>query len=151
MFDGVINHISQYSHWFKGYLADEAEYKDFFIDVDPSIDLSQVTRPRATPLLNEYKDEEGRIRHIWSTFSKDQVDLNYANYKVFLAVLDALLYYVKKGATLIRLDAIAFVWKEIGTPCVHLPQTHEVIQLLREAIHESSTRGYHYHGDKCSS
>lgn len=136
MFDGVINHISQYSHWFKGYLSDEPEYKDFFIDIDPSIDLSLVTRPRATPLLNEYKDEDGRIRHIWSTFSKDQVDLNYANYKVLLAVLDALLYYVKKGATLIRLDAIAFVWKEIGTTCVHLPQTHEVIQLLREVIHE---------------
>lgn len=136
MFDGVINHISQYSYWFKGYLSDEPEFKDFFIDVDPTVDLSLVTRPRVSPLLNEYKDEEGRIRHIWSTFSKDQVDLNYANYKVLLAVLDALLYYVKKGATLIRLDAIAFVWKEIGTSCVHLPQTHEVIQLLREAIHE---------------
>lgn len=136
MFDGVINHISQYSYWFKGYLSDEPEYKDFFLDIDPSLDLSLVTRPRATPLLNEYKDEDGRIRHIWSTFSKDQVDLNYTNYKVLLAVLDALLYYVKKGATLIRLDAIAFVWKEIGTTCAHLPQTHEVIQLLREVIHE---------------
>jgi len=136
MFDGVINHISQYSYWFKGYLSDEPEFKDFFIDVDPVIDLSLVTRPRVSPLLNEYKDKDGRIRHIWSTFSKDQVDLNYANYKVLLAVLDALLYYVKKGATLIRLDAIAFVWKEIGTSCVHLPQTHEVIQLIREAIHE---------------
>ena len=136
MVDGVINHVSQYSPWFKSYLADDPKFKDFFIDIDPTTDLSFVTRPRTSPLLSEFKDKEGRIRHIWTTFSKDQVDLNYANYKVLLAVLDALFYYVEKGATLIRLDAIAFVWKMVGTSCVHLPQTHELIQLIREAIHE---------------
>ncbi|MBN2815411.1 MAG: sugar phosphorylase [Campylobacterales bacterium] len=136
MVDGVINHVSQYSHWFKAYLARDEEYKNFFWDVDPSIDLSMVVRPRATPLLSEFTDAEGKIHNIWTTFSRDQVDLNYSNYKVLLAVLDALFYYVQMGSTLIRMDAIAFIWKEIGTECVHLQQTHELIQLMREVLHE---------------
>jgi glucosylglycerate phosphorylase len=136
MVDGVINHISQYSHWFKAYLARDEEYKNFFWDVDPAADLSMVVRPRATPLLSEFVDVDGKIHNIWTTFSRDQVDLNYSNYKVLLAVLDALFYYVEKGSTLIRMDAIAFIWKEIGSESVHLPQTHELIQLMREVLHE---------------
>ncbi|WP_345969259.1 sugar phosphorylase [Sulfurimonas sp. HSL1-6] len=136
MFDAVINHVSQFSNWFKKYLEGDHAYADFFIDADPTLDLSEVVRPRTSPLLHEFKDAEGRIRYIWTTFSRDQVDLNYANYKVLLAVLDALFFYIEKGATLLRLDAIAFVWKEIGTPCVHLEQTHELIQLMREVLHK---------------
>ncbi len=136
MVDGVINHISQFSNWFKAYLDGDSYFKEFFIEVDPATDLSSVVRPRATPLLSEFTDSQGRIHHIWTTFSKDQVDLNYKNHRVLRNVLDALFYYIEKGATLIRLDAIAFIWKEIGTACVHLPQTHELIQLMREVLHE---------------
>ena len=136
MVDGVINHVSQFSDWFKAYLAGDTYFKDFFIEIDPATDLSSVVRPRATPLLSEFIDNEGKIHNIWTTFSKDQVDLNYKNHRVLRNVLDALFYYVEKGAKLIRLDAIAFVWKELGTECVHLPQTHELIQLMREVIHE---------------
>ena len=136
MVDGVINHISQFSDWFKAFLAGDPFFQDFFIDTDPNLDLSNVTRPRALPLLHEFKTDKGETKHIWTTFSKDQVDLNYKSYRVLKHVLDALFYYVEKGATLIRLDAIAFIWKEIGTPCVHLDQTHELIQLMREVLHE---------------
>lgn len=136
MVDGVINHISQYSDWFKAYLAKDPAYSNFFVDLDPTTDLSQVIRPRATPLLSEFTDIEGKIHNIWTTFSRDQVDLNYSNYKVLVAVMEVLFYYMQKGATLIRLDAIAFIWKEIGTSSVHLPQTHELIQLMREVLHE---------------
>ena len=136
MFDGVINHISQYSYWFKAYLQNDPNFKEFFIEVDPKIDLSNVVRPRALPLIHEYKDKDEKSRYIWTTFSKDQVDLNYANYKVMVAILDVLLFYVQKGAKLIRLDAIAFLWKEIGSNCIHLPQTHEAIQLMRDVIHK---------------
>ncbi len=136
MFDAVINHVSQFSNWFTKYLEGDPDYADFFIDVDPSVDLSQVVRPRASPLLHEFEDAQGRVHYIWTTFSRDQVDLNYANYKVLLAVLDALFFYIEKGATLLRLDAIAFVWKKIGTPSVHLPETHELIQLMREVLHK---------------
>jgi len=135
MFDGVINHMSQLSRWFNCYLADIPEFEDFFIDVDPSTDLSNVVRPRTSPLLTEFVDDEGKIRNIWTTFGSDQVDLNYANYKVLLKVLDVLLFYIAKGASLIRLDAIAYIWKELETTCVHLPKTHELIQLMREVMH----------------
>ncbi len=135
MFDGVINHVSHLSKWFNGFLANIPEYDNFFIQVDPSSDLSDVVRPRTSPLLTDFVDDEGKIRDIWTTFSSDQVDLNYANYKVLLKVLDVLLFYIEKGASLIRLDAIAFIWKEVGTTCVHLPQTHELIQLMREVMH----------------
>ncbi len=135
MFDGVINHMSQLSDWFNRFLADDPEFDQFFVDTDPSSDLSNVIRPRTSPLLTEFIDDGDKIRNIWTTFGADQVDLNYANYKVLLQVLDVLLFYVEKGASLIRLDAIAFIWKEMGTPCVHLQQTHELIQLMREVIH----------------
>jgi sucrose phosphorylase len=136
MVDGVINHISQFSDWFKAYLAGDPYFQDFFTEVDPSTDLSKVVRPRALPLLSEFVDDSGKTRNVWTTFSKDQVDLNYKSHRVLRNVLDALFYYVEKGATLIRLDAIAFIWKEIGTECVHLPETHELIQLMREVLHE---------------
>jgi glucosylglycerate phosphorylase len=136
MVDGVINHVSQFSNWFKAYLSGDSYFKDFFIELDPATDLSKVVRPRTSPLLSEFTDNDGKIHHIWTTFSKDQVDLNYKNHRVLRNVLDALFYYIEKGATLIRLDAIAFVWKEIGTECVHLRQTHELIQLMREVLHE---------------
>jgi glucosylglycerate phosphorylase len=135
MFDGVINHISQLSNWFSHFLSDMSAYENFFIEVDPSTDLSNVVRPRTSPLLTEFVDSEGKIRNIWTTFSGDQVDLNYANYRVLLKVLEVLLFYIYKGASLIRLDAIAYIWKEPGTSCVHLPQTHELIQLMREVMH----------------
>jgi glycosidase len=135
MFDCVINHMSQLSKWFNNYLANVPEFEDFFIDADPSTDLTNVVRPRTSPLLTEFIDDEGKIRNVWTTFSSDQVDLNYANYKVLLKILDVLLYYIEKGASLIRLDAIAYTWKDIETPCVHLPQTHELIQLMREVMH----------------
>ena len=136
MVDGVINHISQFSDWFKAFLSGDKAYESFFTEVNPNADFGAVVRPRATPLFHEYEDSLGKTRYIWTTFSRDQVDLNYANYKVLLAVLDALFYYIQKGATLIRLDAIAFIWKELGSECVHLERTHELIQLMREVLHE---------------
>lgn len=136
MVDGVINHVSQFSDWFKAFLSGDTYFKDFFIEIDPMADLSKVVRPRTSPLLSEFVDNSGKIHNVWTTFSKDQVDLNYKNYRVLRIVLDALFYYIERGAVLIRLDAIAFIWKEIGTECVHLPQTHELVQLIREVIHE---------------
>ena len=136
MVDGVINHTSQFSDWFQAYLDGDEYFQDFFIEMDPSTDLSKVVRPRATPLLTEFVDKDGKIHNMWTTFSIDQVDLNYKNHRVLRTMLDALFYYIEKGAKLIRLDAIAFIWKEVGTTCVHLPQTHELIQLMREVLHE---------------
>ena len=135
MFDGVINHISAQSEWFKGFLRDDRHYSKYFITVDGSPDLSQVVRPRTLPLLTTFSTPSGEKR-VWTTFSDDQIDLNFKNPEVLLEILDILLLYIEHGATFIRLDAIAYLWKEIGTTCIHLPQTHHVIQFLRAALNE---------------
>ncbi|MBE0411155.1 MAG: sugar phosphorylase [Anaerolineales bacterium] len=133
MFDAVVNHISSQSRWFKGFLHGEQPYKDYFITVDPKTDLSLVVRPRTSPLLTPFETAEG-IKHVWTTFSADQIDLNFSNPKVLLELIDLLLFYVEHGAQIIRLDAIAFIWKEIGTPCIHLPQAHRIVKLFRAVI-----------------
>ncbi len=133
MFDAVVNHISQHSDWFQRFLARDPEFADAFLVCDPHSDYSTVTRPRALPLLHPYRRGDETV-HVWTTFSSDQVDLNFADPKVFLRVLDVLLFYVAHGTRYIRLDAIAFIWKELGTTCMHLPQTHRIIQLYRQLI-----------------
>ncbi len=130
MFDAVINHISRQSDWFQGFLAGDPHYDDFFITVEADVDLSDVVRPRARPLLTAVATHE-REKLVWTTFSPDQIDLNFANPEVLLRIIDVLLCYVDHGAEIIRLDAIAYLWKEIGTGCIHLEQTHRVVQLFR--------------------
>lgn len=133
MFDLVLNHCSAQSAWFDGYRRGKAPYDQFFIEVDGDPDLSEVVRPRSLPLLTEFETSRGR-RRVWTTFSADQVDLNYANPAVLMAMLDVLLEYVARGAQIIRLDAVAFLWKEFGTSCVHLRQTHAVVKLMRDVL-----------------
>lgn len=131
MADLVINHISQHSKWFQNYLKGTDPGKGYFIEVDPSEDLSKVVRPRSLPLLTPFDTIKGR-KHVWTTFSADQVDLNFANPELLTEMLKVFIFYLSKGIQVIRLDAIAFLWKEIGTSCLHLPQTHEVVKLMRD-------------------
>ena len=133
MFDLVLNHCSQEHCWFQGFLAGDSRYRGFFHDIDPSVDLSQVTRPRSTPLLTPYETARG-TSHVWTTFSADQVDLNFSDPEVLLEMCGVLLDYVRRGARIIRLDAIAYLWKEPGTSCIHLPQTHLVVKLMRDLL-----------------
>lgn len=135
MFDAVINHASKSSAYFQGFLKGEDKYKNFFIAADPNGDYSSVTRPRALPLLTEFETAEGK-KYVWTTFSEDQIDFNYKESKVLLEILDILLFYASKGARFLRFDAIGFAWKEQGTTCMHLPQTHELIKLMREVLEE---------------
>lgn len=137
MFDAVINHISAHSSWFQAFLKNDPRYQDYFTVVDPGADLSAVFRPRNLPLLTPVETAAG-LKHVWTTFSSDQIDLNYRNPNVLLEIIDTLLFYIQHGADLIRLDAIAFMWKEIGTSCLHLPQTHAVIQLMRAVLDEAA-------------
>ncbi len=131
MADLVINHASSQSRWFKDFLGQKGKGKGYFITEDPETDLSQVVRPRSTPLLTACETANG-TKHVWTTFSADQVDLNFANPDLLVEMVDILLGYISKGARIIRLDAIAFLWKKPGTTCLHLPETHEVVKLLRD-------------------
>ncbi len=139
MFDLVLNHCSSRSRWFHDYIGAVAPARNYFIEVDPETDTSKVVRPRTSPLLTQVQTVHGE-RYIWTTFSSDQVDLDFSNPDVLLEMIDILLGYVAHGAAVIRLDAIAYLWKEIGTNCINLPQTHEVVKLLRDIL-DSATPG----------
>jgi sucrose phosphorylase len=133
MFDAVVNHISAESSWFQRFFLGDPVYQDFFYVVEEDFDSSRLFRPRALPFLTSFSTQSGD-KQVWTTFSADQIDLNYENPDVLIAVIDVLLYYVARGAEFIRLDAIAFIWKESGTNCIHLPQTHRIIQLMRTVL-----------------
>ncbi len=133
MFDGVFNHLSAESGWFQGFLSGEPAYRDFFVTVESDPDLSAVIRPRALPLLTEFSSTRGPL-HVWTTFSADQADLDFRQPAVLEAIVDVVLFYLRHGARFLRLDAIAFLWKEVGTTCLHRPQTHAIVQLLRAVV-----------------
>ena len=147
MFDLVINHTSAKSRWFREFLRGNPKFAEYFIVVkegadwgSPS-DLSQVVRPRALPLLTRVQMARPSTgsghcgeQLVWTTFSTDQVDLNYANPEVLLKMIEILLLYVEKGAEFIRLDAIAYLWKKIGTSCIHLEEVHRVVKLFRAVL-----------------
>jgi len=135
MFDGVFNHISSKSKWFVERLNGNEDYKDFFIEfstkqkIDPEL-LKIILRPRTTPLFHEFYTIEGP-KLFWTTFSKDQIDLNYKNPKVLMKIIDILLFYVRKGADIIRIDAATYLWSELGTTSAHLKETHEIVKLFK--------------------
>lgn len=133
MADLVINHVSSQHEWFEQFKRGEKPGCDYFIEVDPETDLSQVVRPRSSPLLAEVDTVNGK-KHVWATFSHDQIDLNFANPEVLVEIVKVVLAYIKAGAKYIRLDAIGYLWKEIGTPCIHLPETHALIKVLRQIV-----------------
>ena len=134
MFDYVVNHFSSQSQWFASYLANEPGYEDFAIAADPETDLTMVTRPRSLPLLSEYEKNDGRKVHLWTTFSADQIDFNFKSLDVLVKMMEVLLFYVRNGAMILRQDAIAYLWKEVGTSCIHLPQTHDMVKLFRAVL-----------------
>ncbi len=143
MYDLVLNHCSQSIKWFQGFLAGDPQYDDWFCTCSPEEPrLAQVFRPRALPLLHQFDciDTNGQPtaekKSVWTTFSPDQVDVNFANPKVMLEYFDIFLEYISYGAQIVRLDAIGFLWKELGTSCMHHPKTHAVVQLMRLLLKE---------------
>jgi len=139
MCDLVLNHMSSKSVWFKEFLKGNPRYAEYFITVPPHTDLSLVTRPRALPLLHSFSVANTK-KLLWTTFSEDQIDLNYRNPQVLLEMIEVLLFYIRQGARLIRLDAIAYVWKEPGKSCIHLPQVYLLVELFRVIIQTLAPR-----------
>ena len=133
MVDLVLNHASRRSRWFRDYVAGISPARFYFVEVEPETDLSSVVRPRSGPLLHATQTPHGE-KLVWTTFSEDQMDLDFANADVLFEFLDILFYYVSRGARIVRLDAIAYLWKKPGTPCIHLPETHEIVKLFRDVV-----------------
>ena len=137
MADLVINHMSARSRWFENFRKRVDPGKDYFFEGNPRDDLSAVVRPRTSPLLNPVQTDDGE-RYVWCTFSEDQVDLNFVNPKVLIEFAAIIRSYLERGIINFRLDAVAFLWKEPGTSCIHLQQTHELIKILRLLIEHHS-------------
>jgi len=133
MADIVINHCSSRSAWFSNFISCQGEGHDFFFTALPEDDLSDVVRPRTSPLLREVDTANGK-KFVWCTFSDDQVDFDFRNPSVLKAFVSTIKQYLDAGIRIFRFDAIAFLWKVIGTTCINLPQTHEIVRLLRTLI-----------------
>ena len=136
MFDAVCNHTSSKSKAFQKLLSGNPEYKDIATVYQSPDELSpedrqMIVRPRTNDLLTKFQSINGPI-WVWTTFSADQIDLNYSNPKVLLWVIETLLLYVRRGADLIRLDAVTYLWQIPGTSCANLEQTHETIKLFHD-------------------
>jgi len=138
MFDGVFNHVSSQNRWFHEYLNNNPLYKDFFIAYDSPDELTPeqrkaIVRPRTSDILSEFRKID-KTAYIWTTFSRDQIDLNYKNPEVMTRVIEILLFYIRHGASIIRLDAVTYLWRVLGTRCASLQETHQIIKLFRSAL-----------------
>lgn len=133
MADLILNHVSRQSNWFGDFEMGVAPGCRYILTADPGTDVANVVRPRTHPLLTPVQTRGG-LRHVWTTFSDDQIDLDYGQPDVLFEMLDILLFYIAQGVRVIRLDAVAYLWKRIGTRCIHLPEAHEVVKLMRELL-----------------
>ncbi len=138
MFDGVFNHVSSKSRYFQEFLNGAPHFQDFFISYRSRSELTpeqreRIRRPRTSDLLTEFQSIDGPL-HVWTTFSPDQVDLNFKNPEVLIRVIELLLLYIRRGADIIRLDAVTYLWCELGTACASLEQTHAIIKLFRDVV-----------------
>ena len=139
MFDLVINHCSRENLWFADFVGGREPGCDYFHEMPSMVGLESVVRPRNSPLLTHVHTYQG-IKRVWTTFSDDQIDLNFANPEVLCEFVHILFSYIAQGARFIRLDAIAFLWKELSTSSINLEQTHCVVRVLRALIDEMQTR-----------
>jgi len=136
MADLVVNHCSARSPWFENFKQGRDPGHNFFYTASPEDDLSAVVRPRTNDLLREVETSTG-TQYVWCTFSHDQVDLNFRNPEVLKQFVSIIKQYLDNGVGIFRLDAIAFLWKELGTDCLNLPQTHEMVRLFRTLIEQA--------------
>jgi sucrose phosphorylase len=138
MFDAVFNHVSSKSRYFQEFLNRDPFFKDLFISYRSRDELTpeqreRIRRPRTSDILTEFQSIDGPV-HVWTTFSPDQVDLNFKNPETLIRILDVLLMYIRRGADILRLDAVTYLWTEPGTSCASLEETHEIIKLFRDAV-----------------
>jgi sucrose phosphorylase len=133
MADLVINHCSSENTWFQNFIRGEGEGHDYFITVDADVQLDEVVRPRTSPLLRKTETAHG-VKYVWCTFSHDQVDLDFSNIEVLKEFVRIVRRYLDMGVHTFRLDAVAFLWKKTGTNCLNLPETHEIVRLLRTLV-----------------
>ena len=130
--DFVFNHTSNEHEWAKKARAGEEAYQDFyyFFDNDKEVDEYNQTCREIFPTVRRgsFTYLEDVEQWVWTTFNSFQWDLNYSNPAVFNAIADEMLFLANIGCEGLRLDALAFIWKEKWTQCESLPKAHTLIQ-----------------------
>lgn len=129
--DFVFNHTSDEHAWARAALAGDRRYQDFYYLLDePEARAYDATLREIFPTVRRgsFTWNDTVEKWVWTTFNSFQWDLKYANPDVFVSVVDEMLHLVAMGADVLRLDALAFVWKEQGTVCESLPKAHTVIE-----------------------
>ena len=134
MVDLVINHCSSRNRLFKNFLENKDPGKEFFISSQKKFPTSKkIVRPRSSDLSKKVLIN-GKVNYVWCTFGHDQVDFNFKNPSVLIYFFEIIKFYLDQNIKALRLDAVAFLWKELGTRCINLPQTHNIIRLIRLII-----------------
>jgi sucrose phosphorylase len=137
MVDLVCNHASSKSEWFRQFMEDREPGRRYFVTVEPGADTSTVVRPRHQPLIHRFHTSAGP-RLVWCTFGPDQPDLNLANPDVLVELTSIIGTYLHHGARLLRLDAVAYLWKQLGTSSIHDARTHETVRLWHTLLEHRS-------------
>ncbi len=138
MCDLVLNHCSQSHPWFKQFLTGQKPGCDYFISKyipDAHAWLANVKRARNLPLLSRFDNtHDGTARHVWTTYHRDLVDLDWSNPDVCAELIRILVDTVACGFRFVRLDAFAYVWKKEHTSCVNQPETKFLLRLIRACL-----------------
>jgi amylosucrase len=136
--DLVLNHVAQEHDWAVRARAGDAKYQRYFYMYPDRLepDAFERTLPEVFPDLapGNFTWDESSQRWVWTTFNTWQWDVNWTNPEVFLEFLDIILWLANRGVDIFRLDAIAFIWKQLGTNCQNLPEVHSITQALRAAV-----------------
>jgi glycosidase len=136
--DFIFNHTSDEHEWALRALAGDEDYQAFYFMFDDRTLPDQYERdlreifPEQDPGSFTFRPEIGKW--VWTTFRRFQWDLNYRNPAVFNAMLQELLFLANQGVEILRLDAVAFTWKQMGTSCENLPQAHMLIQAFNALV-----------------
>jgi amylosucrase len=136
--DFIFNHTSDEHRWAKAALAGDADHREYyFLFADRTVpDAYERTLreifPEKHPGAFTYREEIGMW--VWTTFNVFQWDLNYRNPMVFREMAGEMLYLANAGAEVLRLDALAFTWKQMGTVCESLPQAHTLVQAFNALL-----------------
>ncbi|WP_373514643.1 amylosucrase [Persicitalea sp.] len=138
MLDIVLNHTSHRHAWAEKAKAGDPIYQDYFYFYDFSTIPEQFEQsmpevfPQAAPGNFTWVPE--CKKWVMTVFHNYQWDLNYANPRVFAEMLGNVLYFANLGVDILRIDAPAFLWKQIGTNCQNLPQAHTILRLIKKCV-----------------
>ncbi len=138
MLDIVLNHTSHHHEWAKKAKQGNKKYQDYFYMFDDRVfpDEFDKTMPEIFPEAapGNFTWNEECQKWVMTVFHRYQWDLNYTNPIVFIEMLDTIFFYANLGVDVLRIDAPAFIWKQLGTTCQNLPKAHTILRLIKQCV-----------------